>query len=396
MGESKMSLEWNSWSGRQQHNALGLELPQSEEEIIAILNRAQTEQKTVRTIGSAHSFVPFWTDDYLVSLDNYRGMVSNNVATGEATFRAGTKLHELGEPLWHLGLSMENMGDIDRQSIAGAISTGTHGTGATFQNIPSQVSRIRMITAAGEVLTLDEANMQEYFQAARVSMGTLGMITEVTLKAVPAYYLHERNWLASIDECAEQRNEMIANNRNWEFFWLPESDRCAMKTLNLTEETRSFKPTKWEEVGPNYNIIPSTRDEKFNEMEFSVPAEAGWECFLEIRQMMKSEFPEVVWPVEYRTLKADNLMISSASGRDTVTISVHQDAAIDPAPLFNAAESIFRAYKGRPHWGKVHSFEASELSKSISGFDRFCEIRQDLDPEGRFLNSFLSNIFGVR
>jgi len=390
-----MTVEWNSWSGRQQHNALALATPNSEAEIISLLAKAGDENKKVRTIGSAHSFVPFWTDDYLVSLDNYRGLVSSNSATGEATFRAGTKLHELGEPLWNLGLSMENMGDIDRQSIAGAISTGTHGTGKSFQNIPSQVSRLRMITAAGEPLIIDEATNLEYFQAARVSMGTLGLVTEVTLKGVPAYYLHERNWLASVDECAEQRDSLIANNRNWEFFWLPESDRCAMKSLNLTKETRSYKPTKWEEVGPSYRIIPSTRDDKFNEMEFSVPAEAGWACFLAIREMMKTDFPEVAWPVEYRTLKGDDMLISSASGRDTVTISVHQDASIDPAPLFDASEAIFRAHQGRPHWGKVHSFQSAELSESLPGFDRFCEIRHDLDPEGRFLNSFLSKIFGV-
>ena len=391
-----MTLEWQSWSGRQRHQALALETPNSEDEIISLLAKAENENRTVRTIGSAHSFVPFWTDDYLVSLDNYRGLISSNSATGEATFRAGTKLHELGEPLWDLGLSMENMGDIDRQSIAGAISTGTHGTGSAFQNIPSQVSRLRMVTASGDILTIDESSSPEYFQAARVSMGTLGLITEVTLRGIPAYFLHERNWLASVDECAEQRESLIASNRNWEFFWLPASDRCSMKSLNLSEETKSYKPSKWEEVGPSYHIIPSTREDKFNEMEFSVPAEAGWACFLEIRQMMKTDFPEVVWPVEYRTLKGDDMLISSASGRDTVTISVHQDASIDPSPLFDAAEAIFRAHQGRPHWGKVHHYEAAELSDSLPGFNRFCEIRQDLDPEGRFLNSFLSKIFGVR
>lgn len=390
-----MSRDWQNWSGSQQHSVEQMVLPDVESDIVKLLDRASSESRCVRAIGSAHSFVPFWTNDYLLSLDNMRGLVSSDPARQQATFWAGTKLHEMGQPLWEMGLAMSNMGDIDRQSIAGAMSTGTHGTGIHLQNISSQVVGLRLIQANGEITDINTDSHSQLLRAARVSMGTLGVISQVTLKAIPAFYLHEKQWLASVDECAEAREELMLNNRHWEFFWDPQSDQCAMKTLNPTTLKVLENSLEGESLGPSYQIIPSQRDVKFNEIEFSVPAEAGWACFLALRSMMQQRFPEVRWPIEYRTLKADDSYLSSASGRDSVTISAHEGIKHSHTPLFKAVEDLFREYGGRPHWGKVHTHKATELEALLPHFNDFQAIRSTLDPEGRFLNPFLQGIFGI-
>ncbi len=309
---------FSNWSGNQQHDCARVASPSTHDELADLLTKAASEDRTVRPIGTGHSFVPFWTDDFVVSLDNMRGMIGHDAANGQATFHAGTKLHEIGPPLWDLGLSMRNMGDIDRQSLAGAISTGTHGTGKDLSNLSSQVCAMKLLTAEGETLSLDAESEPELFRAAQVSMGTLGIVTEVTFQLMPRYYLHEKNWNATVDECGEQRDELIESNRHFEFFWVPGIDQCLMKTLNPTEREEEVSLSDDEHIGPTYSIFPSAREHLFNEIEFSVPAERGWECFLEIRELMKKDFPEVQWPLEYRTLAADNIMISSAHDRGPV------------------------------------------------------------------------------
>ena len=390
-----MTKEWQNWSGSQKHLPLNLALPDSEDAVVQLIQQAADARRRVRGIGSAHSFVPFWTDDYLVSLDRLAGLVSHDVESRQVTVWAGTKLHQLGEPLWALGLAMENMGDIDRQSIAGAISTGTHGTGVTLQNISSQVVGLRLVRADGQIVDITQSSDPELLRAAQVSMGTLGVITQVTLQTVPAYYLHEHNWQASVAECAEARTDLMANNRHWEFFWDPQTDQCAMKTLNPTTMHALDSPRQGQDIDRSYRVIPSTREHKFNEIEFSVPAAAGWDCFLALRRMMQTDYPNVRWPLEYRTLKADDIMLSSASGRDSVTISAHEGAKQPYASFFAAVERLFQEYDGRPHWGKVHTQQADRLEALLPQFNRFREIRQTLDPKGRFLNPFLQGVFGI-
>jgi len=390
-----MTADWQNWSGSQKHAALELAFPESELAVADLIQRAAGAGRNVRGIGSAHSFVPFWTDDYLVSLDNMAGLISHDAAARQVTVWAGTKLHQLGEPLWDLGLAMENMGDIDRQSVAGAISTGTHGTGATLQNISSQVVGLRLVKANGAIVDIDRSTDADLLRAAQVSMGTLGVITQVTLQAVPAYHLHERNWQASVAECAEAREDLIANNRHWEFFWDPQTDQCAMKTLNATAAHSLDSPLQGQNIGRSYRVIPSSREFKFNEIEFSVPAAAGWECFLALRHLIQTDFDDVRWPLEYRTLKADDIFLSSANDRDSVTISAHQGAKQPYKAFFSAVENLFREYDGRPHWGKIHTQQASQLEVSMPQFNRFREIRQSMDPQGLFLNPFLKTVFGV-
>ncbi|MFT5208676.1 MAG: FAD/FMN-containing dehydrogenase [Flavobacterium sp.] len=387
-----MSVDWQNWSGSQKHLADAVERPRSEDELEWLIKNAGKEQKTVRAIGSAHSFVPFWTDDTLVSLDEMKGLISVNVEKQQATIWAGSKLHELGPVLWQNGLSLENMGDIDRQSLAGAISTGTHGTGDGLSNISSQVKAVRLLDANGNTHDIDESS-NDLLSAAQISLGTLGIITQATLQLLPAFYLHEKNWPLSVDACSKQLQALISDNRHMEFFWDPGADQCLMKTLNISEIKKTQVISEHEEIGKSYEIFPSDREFKFNELEFCLSADKGWDCFLEIRQLMKSQFPEVRWPLEYRTLKADKALLSSTAGEDCVTISVHQGFKQEYKVFFLEVENIFRQFGARPHWGKIHSHQCEELTHLIPSFGRFCKIRQEFDPAGRFLNPFLEKIF---
>ena len=306
----------------------------------------------------------------------------------------------------HAGLALANMGDIDRQSIAGAISTGTHGTGCTLGSISTQVVGLRIVTATGEILECSPSREPEIFQAAQVSLGALGVITQVTLQLLPAYYLHERTWAAPFEECMANLDALIAANRHCEFFWSPGEDACALKTLNPTEldqlpealttpavTGRLARYIRADRSDRSYRIFPSERTIKFNETEFAVPAANGPDCLRELRHLMQTQFPDVLWPIEYRTLAADMINLSPAYKRATVTISLHQAAALPYQSFFAAAEAIFRNHYGRPHWGKLHTHTAHDLRALYPHWSNFQDIRGRLDPRGMFMNEHLHAIF---
>ena len=381
---------WSNWSGSQQHMA-ALMCPDSVAGVQALVRTAAGRGQRVRAVGTGHSFVPFWTDDLIVSLDALSGLIEVDRSLGQATIAAGTKLHDLGPLLWAEGLSLPQQGDIDRQSLAGAISTGTHGTGPTLPSLSNYVRALRLVTADGEVRRLTAAADGAQFAAACVAQGTFGILVDITLALDTAFNLHERTWSCSFDACAATWADEVARNRHFEFFWTPASDSCEMKTLNKTDAPTA-KLGECEYIAPAWQAFPSDRDIRFNEMEYSVPASSGWECLLELRAMMLRDFPRLPWPIEFRTLAADGLPLSPASGRDTVTLSVHQGADRDWRPLFDAAEAIFRNHRGRPHWGKLHSLSASDLRALYPEFESFRAARATFDPEGRFLNRYLADL----
>ncbi|MFU8815009.1 MAG: D-arabinono-1,4-lactone oxidase [Pseudomonadales bacterium] len=382
---------WQNWSGSQQHRARLL-LPASVDELAATVRAvAAGPEPRLRCVGSGHSFVPFWHDGALLSLDRLSGVLSADVTDRTATVAAGTKLHDLGPMLWAHGLSLPQQGDIDRQSIAGALGTGTHGTGRRLGNLSSYLREVTLITAGGESLTLSPESSPEAFSAAQVSLGTLGVVVSVKLALLPAFNLHERTWDSSIAACEADLAALVESNRHFEFFWTPRTDRCEMKTLNPTSAA-PVDLADGEYVAPAYRAFPSEREVRFNEMEYSVPFAEGWECFMELRAMMLEKFSKLPWPVEFRTLAADDAMLSTAHHRETVTLSVHQGAERDFRPLFDAAEAIFRNHRGRPHWGKLHGLSAAELASLYPMLGRFRAVRQELDPQGLFLNDYLRQL----
>jgi FAD/FMN-containing dehydrogenase len=389
--------EWTSWAGAVACEATRIERPADEAGLRGVVERATAEGRVVRPVGTGHSSMPLVaTDDVIVSLDAIAGIESSDATTGQAWIRAGSKLHDLGGPLREHGLAFQNMGDVDVQSLGGAVGTGTHGTGAALGNISSRVTGMRLITAEAEVLEI-AATDADLLRAARVSLGALGVASAIRLALVPAYRLRERVWRAELEDLLDDLPDHIDANRHFEFFWYPSLDRCECKTLNPTDDPAEDPLPEGggpgERTGWSADIIPSVREMRFHEMEYAVPAENGLGCFAELRTRMRERHPDVVWPVEYRTLAADDAWLSPAHGRPTVTLSIHQDAKLDYRAPFEDLESILLDHGGRPHWGKLHTRGARELREMYPRFDDFCGMRERLDPQGRFLNAHLAALF---
>ncbi|MFN8489627.1 MAG: D-arabinono-1,4-lactone oxidase [Caldilineaceae bacterium] len=414
-----MTTTWTNWSGSVRCTPQSSLFPQSEADVVDLVRQARATGAHIRVTGAGHSFVPLCaSDEMLIALDNLQG-IGQRTKENEVVVWAGTKLHQLGDPLWALGLALANMGDIDRQAIAGAISTGTHGTGRTLGSIATQVVGLRLVIASGEVIECSPTVEPEIFKAAQISLGALGVITQVTLRLLPAYQLHERTWVASFAECLTQLDELIKTNRHFEFFWAPSEDACAMKALNPIAPDVAPPLLQVVQLGQNgeiakagvkltgrlpryisddrvdrsYRIFPSERNLKFNEIEFAVPATNGPDCLCEIRQLMQTQYPAVIWPIEYRTLAADDIDLSPAYQRPTVTLSVHQAAELPYRPFFADVEAIFRNHQGRPHWGKIHTHTAPDFRSLYPRWEHFQTVRQQLDPTGCFTNAYLHPIF---
>jgi FAD/FMN-containing dehydrogenase len=388
-----MTPSWCNWSQSVRCAPKRIERPADEAELVALLRGSEI---SVRVAGRGHSHTPLVaTDGLLLELDALAGIEACDPAAREATVRAGTRLSQLGAPLREHGLAMENLGDVDVQALAGAISTGTHGTGRRLRSLASQVVGLRLFTAGGDRLECSESDAARVFAAARVGLGAFGVISALRLRLLPAYRLHERIWREDVEPALETLAERIESNRHFEFFWLPQKDRLELKTLNPTSLPDGPVPDRRRErVGPAHEILPSVREIPHVEMEYSVPAEHGVACFLALRERMRSRHPEVVWPIEYRTVASDEIPLSPACGRETVTLSLHQAAELPYREFFADCEAIFRNVKGRPHWGKLHSLRAAELRELYPGWEQFHAVRRELDPRGRLLNEHLRELFG--
>lgn len=385
---------WSNWSGRQTDEPRRTLRPASESELVAAVVDAGRDGMPVRAVGASHSHSRVAaTNGVLVELDDWQGLISTDQDNRTARMRSGSRVFQLGQPLHEAGLALRNQGDIDKQSIAGAIATGTHGTGPSLQNLSASVLALRLILASGELVQCSAESEPDLFQAARHSLGGVGLISEITLALRDHYRLHERQWKETPEDVFERIDELTAATRHFEFFWMPQGDWCACKSLAETESAVDpLDDREWERIGWSHDIISSVRDVKHTEMEYSVPAELGPACFAELRDMLQRDFPDLQWPLEYRTLRSDDIWISSAAGRETVTISAHQDIALDDRPLFEACEAIFRRYDGRPHWGKVHYRSGGELADMYPRYRDWWQVRDRHDPDGIFLTTYLRSL----
>ncbi|MBM4382570.1 MAG: FAD-binding protein [Deltaproteobacteria bacterium] len=401
--------EWSNWSGSVRFTPAEKVAPTSVAEVQAAVARAAKAGRGVRAIGSGHSFTPLCeTQGLQLVTSRLRGVESVDTARREAWLLGGSKLYQVGEPLRKAGLALSTMPDIDRQALAGSIATGTHGTGRTIGSLSSYVTGVRLVLASGDTLEATPDKHPEIFRAAQVSLGALGVITHVRLALEPAFRLRERNWTAPFEACMAQLESHVAQNRHFEFFWFPDpnafvpaklpKDLCGMKSLNPTKEPRDFErwddaaQTRGERVGWSDTIYASPRDTAFNEIEFAIPAERGPDCVRELRQLMLTKHKDALWPLEYRTVKPDEALLSPDCGRATVTISAHQAAERPYRPYFDDVEAIFRNHGGRPHWGKIHKLGAKELAPLYPKWDAFQRVRKELDPKGVFLNAFLRKV----
>lgn len=426
-GASSRKIPWRNWSGSQQCLPAARKAPKTLAELQELV--ANTKG-VVRPVGSGHSFMPLVpTDDTIVSLSRMAGVVSHNSDNFQAVIKAGTRLGDIGQPLAERGMAMINMPDIDEQSLAGALGTATHGTGAELGCLSSFVKEIELVTATGDIQRCSADHNPDLFSAARVNLGAVGIITEITLENQAEYRLkRETNWLP-IEDILSQVDQLADNNRNFEFYYIPFSGMGFTDVHNITNEA----PSRTAEVDQNdgANTLKDVRDYlgwsdtirelvlnsymssldkevvvanswqnyakernvRFNEMEYHLPREHLVAAFKEIREVVETQFSEVFFPFEVRFVKSDDIWLSPFNGRESCSIAVHRYFKEDYKPLFQAIEPIFKKYQGRPHWGKLNTMNGSELAQRYEHWQDFRELRQQLDPNGKFLNPYLKTLF---
>ncbi|MEM9935777.1 MAG: D-arabinono-1,4-lactone oxidase [Bacteroidota bacterium] len=410
--------------------------PTSEAEIQQLVQRAANDRQNIRVIGSGHSFTPVcYTEDMLINLDNFQGLIHVDKENCQATVKAGTKLKALGEMLFREGLAMENLGDIDVQSIAGTISTGTHGTGTSFGTISTQVIALTFVNGKGEIVHCSESENKALFKAAQVSLGSLGIITEVTIQCVPIYKLHIQNKVESIEEVFGNLANRLTQNRNFEFYWFPHTDKALTKTTNIVDNAEvdviGFYKYWGEYIGENlifklfceygtwfpsqakaiskltsslitdaskiaysHKVYATERLVRFMEMEYNVPADAYEEVWKELGKAMDKHNFHVHFPIENRWVKQDDIPLSPAYGRDSAYIACHVYQKKEYQPYFNIIQDIFKAHDGRPHWGKWHSLTAKDIQERYPELGTFLKHRAAQDPENIFLSDYLKALLG--
>jgi FAD/FMN-containing dehydrogenase len=333
-----------------------------------------------------------------MSMRDHRGLIDYDLQTSRATVGAGTVLQDLGAILHGIGLAMENLGDVDTQTIAGVLSTGTHGSGRKLQNISATLVGVRAVTGNAEVVDWSTQADPDLIDAARVSMGLLGIFTAVRLQLQPAYRLRRREYCTRTEDCLAHLDQMADAYRNFDFYWYPRRDEVKLRTLNPPEIAPldlPFARCIKDEEGFSHHTIARVRELKFEECEYFVPAAAGPECFREIRRrVLQRHRKHVGWRVLYRLVAADQGFLSPAHGRDTVAISVHQNATLPYQEYFDDIEPILRAHGGRPHWGKKHSLRGPPLAALYPRWHDFMKLRRQLDPHDVFLTRPMARLLG--
>jgi L-gulono-1,4-lactone dehydrogenase len=460
--------EWHNWAGDQRCSPAAVERPGSIQEIAAALERAAARDHCVRVVGSGHSFSDIaLTDGRLLQLDRMARVLDVDRASGLVRVQAGISIAELNLRLAEHGLAMENLGDIDVQSLAGAISTATHGTGATLRNISSQVAALTLVLADGSTLECSAEDDPEVFRAARVGLGALGVVAEVTLRCVPAFRLRGVDGQAPLEQTLERFDELSLANDHFEFYVFPHAHTALTRTNNRTDEpprprgraaayandvlltNHAFElfcrlgrrlPSQIPRINRlvtrvagtsrrldrSDRIFTSPRLVRFTEMEYALPREHTVEAVRRVLALVagtgsgprpgrgggpwsgrpggpRSGRPggggshpnlAVPFPIEVRTVAADDALISTAAGRDSGFVAVHMYKGMAWEPYFRAVEAIMDELHGRPHWGKRHFQTAATLRPRYPDWDRFQAVRHRLDPGGRFANAYVERVLG--
>ncbi|MDJ0839353.1 MAG: D-arabinono-1,4-lactone oxidase [Acidobacteriota bacterium] len=429
-------MRWSNWSGLVKAEPARMEKPETEAQLADLVKQCAQEGKTLRPVGAGHSFTPLAaTDQVLLSLDAMSGLISVDSEKKHAEVFAGTRLKALGELLYSRGLAMENLGDIDVQSIAGAAVTGTHGTGPQFGIIATQIEGLTLIDGKGDLITCSADENPELFRAARVSLGALGVITRVRLKLLPAYRLRYTSKRAGFFETLERMDSYADRHRNFEFYWFPHSDRVQLKLTDRTEDTAKgagltkqlndlilengafwvlsqmcrFAPSlcapvsklcaalisEGSRVDWSHRIFATQRLVKFQEMEYNIPRQNLAEALRAVHAKTAERNYRVHFPIEVRFVAADDIMLSPANGRESAYVAVHMFKGMPFETYFREIEEIFLSFDGRPHWGKWHSLAAPRPAPKYPRWQDFQDLRAAHDPGGVFLNPYLKNLFGL-
>jgi len=419
--------KWQNWSGSAQCQPNRWLLPADEGELARLLPQSPAP---LRCVGAGHSFtalVP--TAGSLLSLDRVSGLVSVDKARHLVRVRAGTRLGQLARLLDAQGLALHNQPDVDVQSLAGALATGTHGTGAELPALHAHVQGLRLVTPAGEVLEISRDRDPELLAAAQVSLGALGVISEFTLAVRPRFMLRRRLWVAPTDELLQQAPELASKHRHFEMFVLPFTGYAAAVTHDevapgaadvskapdedVLADLRKLRDWlgRWPELrrwaaaklvrraAPenatdwSWRLLSTVRPTRFNESEYHLPREQGIACLREIVQTLERR-NEVFFPIEFRHVKGDTAWLSPFHGRDSCSIACHAAHGEAYDYLVSELGPVFRRHAGRPHWGKLHDLGAAQLQALYPRFADFQALRRRLDPEGKMLNAHLGQLFG--
>lgn len=388
--------KWSNWSGRLSSQPDSYQQIYTERQASALAAQCRQQGKVIRAVGAGHSHQDLvGNDGVIVDLVGLAGVHSTR--QNSAWVWAGSRIHTLGLVLNQHGLALPNQGDIDRQAIAGATATGTHGTGATLGNLSSRVIGACIALADGSLVECskdsDDPALRRLWQASRLHLGAFGIITRLQLELVPSYRLQEQTWQAPLLQTLDNLPALINDNRHCEFFWYPHTDTAQVKIINPTEAPPAYPlAAEGARCGWSFEVLPNHRPHKHTEMEYSVPADRGPECMRAIKRLLEQAFQHVRWPVEYRTLAADDVWMSTAYQQDMVTISVHQAIDEPDEPYYRACEEIFTSYGGKPHWGKVNYLDGSQLASLHPRWNDWWQERDRVDPSGVFLNPYLQSI----
>ncbi len=385
---------WSNWSGALTAKPEHIHFLRSEADAEALVSQAREQGRRIRVAGACHSHAPLVQhNEVLVDAQGLSGVISTDTDSQSAWVAAGTRIYALGHALQAVGLALANQGDIDQQAICGATATGTHGTGVTLRNLSAAVIGARIVLANGESVDCSATNNSELWQASRLHLGAFGIVTRLHLQLRAAYRLKETTWQTHLDDALDQFAAHAGANRHHEFFWYPQSNQAQCKSINETDEPAQYPlAAEGQRCAWSHEVLPNHRPHKHTEMEYSIPAELAPDCMRAIRDLLNSRFTEIAWPVEYRSLAADDVWLSTAYERDTVTISVHQDIREEDEPYFRACEEIFLEYQGRPHWGKVNYLNGSQLAACHLRWQDWWQVRNKVDPSGTFLNDYLESI----
>ncbi|MYT74132.1 MULTISPECIES: D-arabinono-1,4-lactone oxidase [unclassified Streptomyces] len=433
---SKSGAAWRNWAGNVVSRPVREVTPASVEELTAAVRAAAEDGLKVKAVGTGHSFTAAAaTDGVLIRPQLLTGIRNIDRNNGTVTVEAGTPLKRLNLALAREGLSLTNMGDIMEQTVSGATSTGTHGTGRDSASIAAQIKGLELVTAAGELIACSEKENPEIFAAARIGLGALGIVTAITFAVEPVFLLTAREEPMSFDKVLADFDELHAENEHFEFYWFPHTGNCNTKRNNRSagpEAPVSAVSSLWEdEILSNglfqvvnsigravpatipaiakvsskalsartytdipYKVFTSPRRVRFVEMEYAVPREALVATLRELKSMVDGSDLRVSFPVEVRTAPADDIALSTASGRDSAYIAVHMYKGTPYQRYFTAAERIFTAHEGRPHWGKVHTRDAEYFARVYPRFGEFTDLRDRLDPDRLFGNAYLRRVLG--
>lgn len=391
---------WCNWSGSVRARPRHLHEPRSVDELAERLRELHARGGTVRAVATGHSSNgQLVADDTLLCTLGLKGVARVDRERLEADVWAGTPLEALGRELYAHDLALPNYGDVATQTIGGAISTGTHGSGIGQRNLSDMLVAAELVDGRGALQRIGPDDT-DLLRAARVALGALGVFTRLTLRLVPTFDVERREYAAPTGAALADLDRLVHGNRSFDFYWYPRRDDVKLRLVNPVgggTPAPAYGRLLEQVSGHGHTIIPTHSGiaHRFEESEYAVPYEAGVACFQAVRRRMLERWRgTVAWRVLWRTIAADEVDLSPASGRDTVTISLHQNSTLPWQAFFDDIEPIFRDYGGRPHWAKKHGLGAQALAPLYDGWAHFQRVRRRFDPDGTFATPYMRELLG--